>query len=253
MEKPLGAHTEATTVQSPDQKAHRLFIFGLFASVAYTGALAVYSWHEWVQMRALNPDEFATFLSGAFAPLAFLWLVLGFRQQGDELQNSARALWLQGEELRNSVEQQRQLVEVSREQLQSERQQRHDDQIEAERAAQPLLVLAQNGGTYSNGQANLDYLLTNARSTCSDVVIFVNDEMTNRTPVLALGGEVRFRISFSQDNAAENHIVVRYTDIFGSGRLQRFMVPLNGYVEPNGSKTHGRPIMLGPPERSTDF
>jgi hypothetical protein len=40
-------------------------------------------------MLAMKPEEFATFLSGVFAPLAFLWLVLGFRQQGDELKNSA--------------------------------------------------------------------------------------------------------------------------------------------------------------------
>jgi len=64
----------------------------------------------------MKPDEFATFLAGVFGPLAFLWLVLGFFQQGAELRHSADALWLQGQELQNSVEQQRNLVEVTREQ-----------------------------------------------------------------------------------------------------------------------------------------
>lgn len=64
-------------------------MWGLGASVCYAGGLLAYAGHEWPHMLAMKPEEFATFLSGVFAPLAFLWLVLGFRQQGDELKNSA--------------------------------------------------------------------------------------------------------------------------------------------------------------------
>lgn len=72
-------------------------------------------------MVLMLPNEAGDFLAGAFSPLAFLWLVLGYFQQGEELKNSADALWLQGEELRNSVTQQRELVEVTKEQLAHER------------------------------------------------------------------------------------------------------------------------------------
>jgi hypothetical protein len=47
------------------------------------------------------------------APVAFIWLVLGFLQQGDELRLSTQALIYQVDELRESVEQQKQLVDAS--------------------------------------------------------------------------------------------------------------------------------------------
>jgi hypothetical protein len=89
----------------------------MIGTSAYLALFAIYALFEWQALLAMKPNEFADFLAGCFAPLAFLWLVLGFFQQGEELRNSVAALKLQGEELRNSVEQQRQLVEVTREQL----------------------------------------------------------------------------------------------------------------------------------------
>lgn len=50
-------------------------------------------------------NEFGDFIAGAFAPLAFFWLVRGYYQQGAELQ--AQAL-----ELKNSVQQQTRLAEI---------------------------------------------------------------------------------------------------------------------------------------------
>jgi hypothetical protein len=65
-------------------------------------------------------NEWGDFFAGFFAPLAFLWLVLGYLQQGVELRNSTHALELQAEELKNSVKAQSELVEVSRKQLEQE-------------------------------------------------------------------------------------------------------------------------------------
>ena len=50
------------------------------------------------QVETLN--EFGDFIAGAFAPLAFLWLVLGYYQQGKELQQNTEALRLQADELK---------------------------------------------------------------------------------------------------------------------------------------------------------
>lgn len=62
-------------------------------------------------------NEFGDFLAGAFSPVAFLWLVLGYLQQQRELQQNTKALELQAEELRNSVDQYKEMVSVAREQL----------------------------------------------------------------------------------------------------------------------------------------
>lgn len=57
------------------------------------------------------------FLAGIFAPLAFLWLVYGYYQQGQELKQNTEALRLQAEELKNSVEQQIQQFDLSSQQF----------------------------------------------------------------------------------------------------------------------------------------
>lgn len=54
------------------------------------------------------------FLSGTFAPLALLWLVIGYFQQGDELRQNSRALRLQAEELRQAAEHAGGLLDVAR-------------------------------------------------------------------------------------------------------------------------------------------
>ncbi len=73
---------------------------------------------------ALN--EFGDFIAGAFAPLAFFWLVRGFYQQGKgleqnsealklqakELNASTHALNLQAHELKNSVNEQKNLIHI---------------------------------------------------------------------------------------------------------------------------------------------
>jgi hypothetical protein len=90
---------------------------GLVLTVLYVAGFGIYAASQRDAFIAMSSADFGTFLSGVFAPLAFLWLVLGFFQQGDELRHSADALWLQGEELRNSVEQQRQMVATQKDQL----------------------------------------------------------------------------------------------------------------------------------------
>ncbi|MBF7686433.1 hypothetical protein I2F17_11440 [Acinetobacter sp. B10A] len=51
-------------------------------------------------------NEWGDYLAGAFSPLAFFWLVMGYLQQGKELQQNTKALELQAQELKNSVAEQ---------------------------------------------------------------------------------------------------------------------------------------------------
>lgn len=51
-----------------------------------------------------GPPSVGGFLEGAFAPLAFLWLVIGFFLQREELQRSSRAIDLQYQEMRRTAE-----------------------------------------------------------------------------------------------------------------------------------------------------
>lgn len=53
-------------------------------------------------MKKLKPNEWGDFFAGFFAPLAFLWLIFGYYQQGQELR-------LQAQEFANFVEEQKKL------------------------------------------------------------------------------------------------------------------------------------------------
>ncbi|WP_228722220.1 hypothetical protein [Acinetobacter schindleri] len=51
-----------------------------------------------------NLNEFGDFIAGAFAPLAFFWLVRGFYQQGKGLEQNSKALKLQADELKKTTD-----------------------------------------------------------------------------------------------------------------------------------------------------
>lgn len=121
-------------------KDKRLFI-GIALTTAWIGVAG------WTLMTQAHPDklnEWGDFIAGFSAPLAFLWLVLGYMQQGEELQHSTRALHLQAEELRNSVEQQSQLVSVAREQMQRETEALAEERKLRREAARPKFIPQQS-------------------------------------------------------------------------------------------------------------
>lgn len=61
-----------------------------FAGVAVTGVWLAFGIYMLVtQERPSQQNAWGDFFSGFFAPLAFLWLVLGYLQQGEELRNSS--------------------------------------------------------------------------------------------------------------------------------------------------------------------
>jgi hypothetical protein len=95
----------------------------------------------WIKIAALELNEVGDFLAGLFGPLAIFWIVLGFFQQGKELKNSVETLKLQARELAASVEQQKELVQVTREQLAHERDVLGLQQTERKQLAQPNFIL----------------------------------------------------------------------------------------------------------------
>lgn len=92
-----------------------LAFIGTVLTVAYILLFARVSITRASELVVMPLNNIGDFLAGAFGPLAILWLVLGFFQQGIELRQNTEALRLQAHELKQSVEQQRQLVESSRE------------------------------------------------------------------------------------------------------------------------------------------
>ncbi len=91
----------------PEQRRDWRIWLGLSLSIAWLllGAIYVSSTVGWQRFVALPADELGSFLEGAFAPLAFLWLVIGYFLQQKELQQNSRALKEQAEEIHRTAEQ----------------------------------------------------------------------------------------------------------------------------------------------------
>ncbi|MDZ4371282.1 MAG: hypothetical protein U1C74_07680 [Phenylobacterium sp.] len=167
---------ETSDEKTPPKESNALNWVGCVVTFLWIIALVSYYASRNLDFADLAPNELGDFAAGAFAPLAFFWLVLGFFQQGRELRHSGRALWLQGEELRNSVEQQRELVNVTREQLRFDSDMLRAQKEEAWRASQPLFRV--DLGSYTapspNGERLYTITYTNVGKSCTDLSLHIN-------------------------------------------------------------------------------
>lgn len=78
---------------------------GLTAAWLMLGALYISEQIGWTQVAMLPAEVLGNFLEGAFAPLAFLWLVIGYFLQQKELAQNTDALRMQFREIQRTAEQ----------------------------------------------------------------------------------------------------------------------------------------------------
>ena len=98
-----------------------LSAIGILATCVYVAFLFWVFGARIEEIRSLQPNHMGDFLAGVFGPLAILWLILGFFQQGVELRENSRALDLQAKELQSSTREQRELLRILHGQLETER------------------------------------------------------------------------------------------------------------------------------------
>ena len=77
---------------------------GVGLTVLWIGAFALIVTTNWPEVQELKLNAWGDFLAGFSAPLALIWLVVGYFQQGEELRLNTQALEAQQEELRRQVQ-----------------------------------------------------------------------------------------------------------------------------------------------------
>jgi hypothetical protein len=83
-------------------------LFGLSLTFLYLILMAMYiatTGGGWNNFISLQVERMGSFLEGAFAPLAFLWLVIGYFLQKKELSQNTDAMKMQFVEIQKSAEQ----------------------------------------------------------------------------------------------------------------------------------------------------
>jgi hypothetical protein len=78
---------------------------GLTAGWLLLGVIYISAVIGWRNLPFIGADDLGSFLEGAFAPLAFLWLVIGYFLQKKELEQNTQALQNQAEEIQRTAEQ----------------------------------------------------------------------------------------------------------------------------------------------------
>lgn len=179
----------------------------------------------------LSLNEWGDFLAGACAPLAFLWLVVGYRQQGEELQHSTDALRLQAHELQNSVNQQRALVEVTRLQLESERKASAMVQRSQTEAAKPRFVVTCICQESAFNRSNrYDIVVENTGSTVRQVSGYLEEKDLNKRQIFneqifETSKKLPFsRILSIEDTETGTALEIRYADMFGNHGSCRYSI-----------------------------
>lgn len=201
----------AGDVASLAPKFSRRFRIGVAVSVVWILSVGVLVWLKFDDSRSLLLNEWGDFFAGVFAPLAFLWLVLGYLQQGDELRLSADALRQQAQELKESVVQQQALVEVSREDLQSRR-----------NAAQPHFRIEPGGSVTVGGMRSYRFKLRNYGAAVSKVEIRGTDQTgqlisSGEIPVFDGRGGKEFGLEIPRSaNNAKVRVDISYLDLMGN-------------------------------------
>ncbi|MGX5700381.1 hypothetical protein ACWKWF_12365 [Acinetobacter kookii] len=102
-------------------------IIGICVTLVWFLAITIFCILENFGFEQNNLNSLGDFLAGIFAPVAFFWLILGYVQQGKQLDQNTkaleqqeRALQLQIDEMRESVKQQAELVNIQRQQFEDQ-------------------------------------------------------------------------------------------------------------------------------------
>ena len=74
-------------------------IIGSLLTLVWLIITGVLIYFKWESTKSLGLNEWGDFLSGMTAPLAFLWLIICYMLQRQELKNNTDALMFQKEEL----------------------------------------------------------------------------------------------------------------------------------------------------------
>lgn len=146
-----------------------LSIVGIAGTAVYLSVVGLLCSDRLPELKAMPLNNLGDFLAGAFGPLAILWLVLGFFQQGIELRQNTEALQLQADELQKSAEQQRQLVEVSRTQVEAELEVIRYERARVAKAARPQLVCQGVGAGFNGEEVRYETSIKNMGNHATDI------------------------------------------------------------------------------------
>ncbi len=194
----------------------RLALIGGLLTGIYLAGWGWYAIRDWGAFAVMKPNEWGDFLAGTFGPVAFLWLVLGYLQQGQELR-------LQAQELAKSVEQHKELVKASREQVDITRSALEHEIASEREAVKPRFDL-DYAEMNTLGVTMIGIIFTCRVAPASSVEVLINSipwKFPSKKPDFPVGGKVVRPIAKINCRYSE---WVRHTDWIVSGLSRRLRI-----------------------------
>lgn len=166
----------------------------------------------------LKANQVGDSLAGFFAPLAFLWIIVAYLQQGDELQQNTEALRLQEKRLAAQVEESRRHVETARQRLELERERRLQAQESRKEQLQPGF---ESAGGSSRGGVPWTMKVEVGGGSAQDIAVALGGKSLD-----VKGGEYvkdgqRFQVEVPKRHKGEV-LEISYLDEEGDRRTQKY-------------------------------
>lgn len=208
----------------------KLSIFGIVGTFIYIGVIVFIRWSSFPKLATMPLNEFGDFCAGVFGPLAIFWLILGFFQQGRELQQSTKALELQAAELNNSVQQQKELVEVSREQVEAALKALQYEQQKQIDSAKPVFVFSDVGGSYDGSRVRtFEKIAINTGGPVTQVKLTKegNPFTIDDIPLWGTQDQIKLKWKYAKNMPVEESLQIQFTDKFGNTGDKQYKIVVN--------------------------
>lgn len=158
-------------------------IFGVIVTIIYVATILFLRWSSLPLLETMPLNEFGDFFAGVFGPLMLFWLILGYIQQQNELRQNTKALELQADELKRSVEQHKELVKATREQVDADLKALEIEEIRARREAHPNFSITSAGWRSKSGpKISFEIGLINSGKPASSVSFSTVPEIDQINP-----------------------------------------------------------------------
>lgn len=199
--------------------------FGITAVwlTAFVGALIA----KLDSVGALDLNEWGDFLAGFTAPLALIWIVIGYFLQGEELRLNTEALKAQQEELKRQVAETAILAANSDRQAKAAEQMAFISRDESERSRLKELADAQpvfraSGGQQTGGRVDTD--ITNSGATITNITVSTKEPGIHIefTPTDVLEERAQGRLQIHGASRFPLIFSMAYTDRLGKSHVKHF-------------------------------
>ena len=194
-------------------------IFGVIATLIWFLGIYVFSQSNSYNLPA-TLNELGDFLAGIFAPIAFFWLILGYIQQGKQLDQNTKALeqqekalQLQIDEMKEGVKQQKEIALINEKTLQAS----------FEKARPEIGYYAPSAFKHSEDHYSLLLNVHNiGKGDCYNLTAYLHDGISSRAHInflrvrglmpVALSTFKMKNVAFFNDSLQDSNF---FDDIFG--------------------------------------